>query len=88
MKVELKVYDGVKYEISSQVKSRLTYDMDRFEIIHAADDENIEANFTEEELDPFDEYLVLHLTDGDTATFRNSYCDLFNASDSFYIARA
>lgn len=77
IKVDVKIYDGVKYEASSKVAKRVTYEIERFEIIHEADDKDIRANYTDEELDPFDEYLRLYLADGETATFRNSYVDMF-----------
>ena len=77
MKVIVKVWNGSKYEAVSEVCERLTYNIKDFEIIHKADDADIEANFTPEELDPYDEYLRLYLEDGNTATFRNSRVDMF-----------
>ena len=77
MKVIVKVWNGSKYEAASEVCERLTYDIKDFEIIHKADDHDIEANFAPEELDPCDEYLRLYLEDGNTATFRNSRVDMF-----------
>ena len=77
MKVIVKVYDGSKYERESKKIAELEYDIEGFEIIHSADDEDIERNYTEEELDPYDEYLKIYLEDGETATFRNSRVDMF-----------
>ena len=77
MKVIVKVWNGSKYNAESEVCERLTYDIKDFSIIHKADDEDIEANFTPEELDPYDEYLRLYLEDGNTATLRNSRVDMF-----------
>ena len=52
MKVIVKVWNGSKYEAASEVCERLTYNIKDFENIHKADDTDIEANFTPEELDP------------------------------------
>ena len=73
MKVIVKVYNGSKYSAASQVIDRITYDIDNFSVMNKADFEDIEVN----ELDPHDEYLRLQLTNGNTATFRNSFVDMF-----------
>ena len=77
MKVIVKVYNGSKYEESSEKIAEIKYDIAGFEIIHSADDEEILRNYSEEELDPNDEYLRLNLENGETATFRNSRVDMF-----------
>ena len=77
MRVYLKIYDRPKYYEEAELINVVNYDIKDFRIIHEADNKDIRANFTDEELDINDEYLELQLTDGDTATFRNSYVDLF-----------
>ncbi len=77
MRVYLKIYDRPKYYEEAELINVIDYDIKDFRIIHEVDNKDIRANFTDEELDINDEYLELQLTDGDTATFRNSYVDLF-----------
>lgn len=77
MKVYLKIYNRPKYNAEAEVINKIDYDIKDFKIIHEADNKDIRANYTDEELDINDEYLELYLTNGETATFRNSYVDLF-----------
>lgn len=77
MKVNVKLYDGCRYDINSEKIAEMEYDIEYFDIIHAENDPDIEKNYAEDERDPYDEYLVLHLENGETATFRNNRVDLF-----------
>ena len=74
MKVKVKVYDICKYNENSKKVAEADYDIESFEVLNG--DQVDIASFGNDE-DDFDEYLVLHLTDGGTSTFRNSYVDLF-----------
>lgn len=74
MKVTVEVYNGVKYERSSEVVAEVKYDIKGFEVKEIPAEEILKEF---DETDDYNEYLILTLADGDTATFRNSYVDMF-----------
>ena len=77
---EIEIYKACKYTASLKELDDITkvrYEVESWEIVNGKDAEEIEANTDGTCIDDNHEYLVLHLTDGDTATFRNSYCDMF-----------
>ena len=77
---EIEIYNACKYTATlkdlEDVK-KVRYEVESWEIVNGKDAEEIEAETDGTCIDDNHEYLVLHLTDGDTATFRNSYCDMF-----------
>lgn len=77
---EIEIYTTCKYTATlkdlEDVK-KVRYEVESWEIVNGKDAEEIEAETDGTCIDDNHEYLVLHLTDGDTATFRNSYCDMF-----------
>lgn len=77
MKVEVRIYEGIKWEDPNPAVARVQYNIKSFSIVNgeAAGVENTDGTCIDEN----DEYLVLKLEDGDTATFRNSHCDMFRA---------
>ena len=76
-KVIVKVYDGVKYDIKSEVTNRVEYNIEGYKVVSGgAEAEAIESEYGND-LDEFHEYLVLDLGNGETATFRNSHVDMF-----------
>ncbi len=74
MKVLVKVYDNSKYEESSKKVAEVEYNIDGFEVKEINDDEIYGMGF--DDVDPYGEYLILTFADGETSTFRNSYCDM------------
>lgn len=74
MTVKVRVYDGSKYT-ASKVAGEVEYEINGFEVKQISDEEIRNMGF--DETDPCGEYLTLKLLDGDTATFRNSFCDMF-----------
>ena len=78
MDVKVKIYNAVKYFKCKKVKTIRYRNIRGFEV---ATGERAEQIISEKNaacsIDPYNEYLVLYLEDGSTATFRNSYVDLF-----------
>ena len=79
MKVSVKIYDGVKYFGESEVVAVHTYtDVESWKVVAGGREaEEVEKEFIGNDLDEFQEYLILSFADGTTATFRNSHTDLF-----------
>ena len=77
---EIEVYKACKYTASLkelEESKRVQYEVVCWEIVNGEDAAQIEAETDGTCIDENHEYLVLHLTNGETATFRNSYCDMF-----------
>ena len=78
MRMMLKVYDKCKYHPESKLAHKVTYDnVTKFEVIRDAAAAEIEAHTDDSCIDDYHEYLTLYFDDGNTATYRNSYVDLF-----------
>ena len=77
MRVKVKVYDRCKYDPQSEKVGEAFYNINFFKIISGSEAKKIEAESDGSCIDDYHEYLVLDLEDGDTATFRNNYVDLF-----------
>jgi len=76
VKVEVKIYGDCKYEPTSESRNKAQYLIKAFEV-KTIPAEEILKETDESNLDPYNEYLILYLEDGDTATFRNSFCDMY-----------
>lgn len=75
MKAKIEVYDICKYNPESKVVAEVEYkNIVKFEVKIIADEEMLA---TYDMVDDYKEYLILTFADGDTATFRNSYVDMF-----------
>lgn len=78
-KVEIEIYDKCKYEKDSQVKHIQRYDnVKGFEVVTRDKAKEIEDKSDGSCIDDNHEYLILHFETGETATFRNSYVDMFH----------
>ena len=79
--VEIEVYGECKYTATAETfenSIKVEYkNVINWEIITGKDAEEIESMTDEDGTDDLHEYLVLNLENGDTATFRNSYVDMF-----------
>lgn len=84
-KATLDVYEECKYtaaalghkEVFENCKQMKYDDVEYIEIVDGADAEELEGEMDGSCIDDMHEYLVLHLVGGRTATFRNSYVDMF-----------
>lgn len=80
-KVLLDVYSECKYVASAEVfenQKEITYDhVTGFEVVSGIEAERIEAETDGSCIDDYHEYLIIFFEDGETATFRNSYVDMF-----------
>lgn len=78
---EIEVYGVCKYTATmkdlADTKRFKIMDIENWEIVNGEDAEEIEAETDGSGIDEMHEYLVLHLADGNTATFRNSHVDMF-----------
>ena len=78
MNIKVKVYDRVKYNKDSKKVAEVEYKGCKgFEVKEMTDDEILALGF--DETDECNEYATITLADGETATFRNSLCDIFRA---------
>lgn len=73
MKVEVRTYNRVKYSQGyCKIIKRKEYEIQNFAVIEDEWLGRLAYNF-----DPYDEYLVLELADGNEEIFANSYVDMF-----------
>lgn len=76
--VRLAVYDKCKYDRTSKMLTVAEYkDVEFWVVVSGADAEMIAAETDADGQDDYNEYLELHLANGDVSTFRNSYVDMF-----------
>lgn len=77
MKVKVKVYDGVKYNADSEKVAEVEYQIKDYEVVTGSRATEIGLSTDENSRDEYNEYLVLELENGETATFCNSHVDMF-----------
>lgn len=75
--VKVKVYNGIKYSAESEKIAEVEYEIVGFEVVTGDRAVEIGLETDESSRDEYNEYLVLTLESGETATFRNSHVDLF-----------
>lgn len=76
--VDIEIHESIKYSMDSIVSKVQRYEnVTEWEIVSAKDAEMLEKETDGSCIDDLHEYLVLHFEDGNTATFRNSYVDMF-----------
>lgn len=74
-KVEIVILDRCKYEGLSKVVARTELVIDDYEVKTISNQEIYEQGF--DEVDPYQEYLIISYSDGRKGTFRNSFVDMF-----------
>ena len=77
MDVKLKIYDGIKYFKCKKVKKIKYRNIRGFEVVTGERADQISSETDACSIDPYNEYLVIYLKDGSTATFGYSKTDLF-----------
>lgn len=76
-KVTVEKYSKCKYFSSEEGEYIRHENVEAFEVVHGEAAAQLEAEMDNSCIDDFHEYLVLYFTNGETATYRNSYVDLF-----------
>lgn len=74
--VKVNLTDICKYEPASEYNRSAKYRITAFEVKEISEKEILKET-DGSCIDPMNEYLILYLADGDTATFRNSFCDMY-----------
>jgi len=78
---EIEIYSECKYTAALKTleeSKRVRYNgIVNWEIVSGEDAQEIESHTDDSCIDDLREYLVLHFENGETATFRNSYVDMF-----------
>ena len=75
MNVLVKVYNGNKYDATSEKVAETRYnDVVCLDVKDISDDEILKVF---DEVDEYGEYAILTFADGTTSTFRNSHVDIF-----------
>ena len=78
LNVKVKVYSGVKYDLSNENVAEVEYkDIEGFEVVTGERATEIGSMTDEESRDEYNEYFVITLKKGQTATYCNSHVDLF-----------
>lgn len=78
MNVKVRVYDECKYSKTSEKIAEVEYyNIRGFEVMTGDRAAEIANETDADGQDEYNEYLVIELENGETATFRNSHVDLF-----------
>ena len=72
----VKVYDNCKYKVNSHKVAEIEYeDVVSVEVKTMSDKEAYTEGY--DEVDDFNEYVIIKFANGATSSFRNSYVDIF-----------
>ena len=78
MNAKIRMYDGIKYfKCTKKVKDILYINIRGFEVVTGERADQISSETDASSIDPYNEYLVIYLEDGSTATFGYSKTNLF-----------
>ena len=76
MKVIIMVYDKCKYENDSKGIMIRNQEITHFTVRYIPKDEILKET-SSDGVDPYNEYLILYCSNGETSTYRNSFTDIF-----------
>lgn len=77
-KVSVERYSACKYSSNPGNCEEIHYDnVEAFEVVEGTNAAKLEAEMDGSLLDDYHEYLIIYFANGGTATYRNSYADLF-----------
>ena len=78
MKLKIKVYNGVKYDRNSEKVAEVEYNnIKGYEVVTGEKATEIGLETDKNSRDPYNEYLVITLENGEVSTFCNSHVDMF-----------
>lgn len=77
MTVTIKLYDKCKYNKDSKKVMEKDFTVKGYEVVEISEQEMYSMGY--DDLDDFNEYLILTFKDNTKGTFRNSYVDMFKA---------
>ena len=78
MNVKVKIYNGIKYNRESEKVAEVEYkNIEGYEVVTGKRAAEIGLETDINSSDEYNEYLILTLEDGETATFCNSHVDMF-----------
>lgn len=78
MNIKIKIYNEVKYETSSEKVAEVKYNNIRgYEVVTGEKATKIGLETDENSRDKYNEYLIITLENGETATFCNNNVDMF-----------
>ena len=77
MDVKVRIYNDVKYFKCKKVKDIFYRNIIGFEVVTGERADQISSEIDANSIDTYNEYLVIYLEDGSTATFGYSKSDLF-----------
>lgn len=78
MNAYVKIYDGVKYDGSNPKIAEAEYkNIQGYEVVTGTRATEIGLETDENSRDEYNEYLIITLESGETATFCNSHVDMF-----------
>ena len=78
MNVKVKIYNGVKYESSSEKVAEVEYTNIRgYEVVTGDRAKKIGLETDKNSRDEHNEYLIITMENGETSTFCNSHVDMF-----------
>lgn len=78
MNVKVRMYNSVKYDRNSKKTAEVEYNnIKGYEVVTGEKATLIGNETDENSRDEYNEYLIIHTENGETATFCNSHVDMF-----------
>lgn len=78
LNVKVKLYNGVKYNLENEKVAEVEYyNIREYEVVTGNKATEIGLETDDNSRDEYNEYLIITLENGETATFCNSHVDMF-----------